>query len=97
VLGVVGDPHAHAALARAAERAGNEVAGLIGQAHVVKREVERLARLAEEAGDAARHLQRVPAGVERERLDHCCQRKPAGAMRGSSGLVRSPSGSCGWL
>ena len=38
-----------------------------------------------------------PARMKRERLDHCCQRKPAGAMRGSSGLVGSPSGSCGFV
>ena len=94
---VVSDPHAHAALGRLTQRAGHHVARLARQPHVVEREVERLARLAEERGDAARHLHRVAAGMERERLDHCCQRKPAGAMRGSSGLVRSPSGSSGWL
>ena len=60
-------------------------------AHVVRHAPRDLAR------DAARHLERVAARMERQGLDHCCQRKPAGAMRGSSGLVGSPSGSWGWL
>ena len=92
MVGVVGDPHAHAALVGVAQRARHDVARLARQPHVVEREVERLARLAEERGDPARHVERFAAGMERECLDHCCQRKPAGAMRGSSGLVGSPSG-----
>ena len=97
VVGVVGDPHPHAALGGVAQSARHDVARLARQADVVERQVERLARLAQEGGHPPRHLERVPAGMERKRLDHCCQRKPAGAMRGSSGLVGSPSGSCGLL
>jgi hypothetical protein len=97
MVGVVGDAHLHAAVGGVAQRGRHDVAGLPRQAHVVERQVERALCLAEERADPARHLERLAAGMERGRLDHSSQRKPAGAMRGSSGLVGSPSGSSGLL
>jgi hypothetical protein len=97
MVGVVGDPHAHAAVGGGAQGVCHHVARLVRQPDVVERHVERLARLTEERRDPLRHVHGVAARMNREELDHCCQRKPAGAMRGSSGLVGSPSGSCGSL
>jgi hypothetical protein len=61
VVGVVGDPHGHAARRGLAQRPGHQVARLAGQAHVVEGEVERAARVADEGRDPSRHVQRALA------------------------------------
>ena len=98
VVRVVGEPHAHAARGRVAQRARHQVARLARQADVVEGQVERLARLAQEGRDAVRDLERrLTARIKRIGLDHC-QRKPVGAdAQARAGSSGSPSGSCGSL
>ena len=97
MIGVVGDPHSHAALGRLAQRGRDHVARFAGQPDVVEREVERLARLAQERGHALGEIEcALAVRVERIRLDHA-KRKPVAAGSSSIGLSGIPSGSSGLL
>ena len=53
---------------RGAQRVGDDLAHGVRQAHVIERQVERLARALEEARDAARHLLGALTAI-REGLD----------------------------
>ena len=87
MVGVVGDADGHAAGGRRLQRRGHAVPGLAGQADVIEGQVERPGRSIEEAGHALGHLERgLPAGVERQDLDHEAKRKPVAAGSISSGL-----------
>ena len=60
---VVREPDAHAAVGRTDERPPNDVRGLVAQADVVQREVERGARCVDEGGDGLRRVEGRLAAV----------------------------------
>ena len=75
MVGVVGHADADAAGGGVAQGARDDVTGLAGKANVVERQIERLARLAEERRHAARHLDGgLPLRVQKMGLDHAARR-----------------------
>ena len=94
MVGVVGDPHGHAAPRGLPQRVGHEVAG---QPHVVEGEVERLPRLGDESRRPLRQLERrLLPRVQGDDFDHA-KRKPVAAGLTWIGLDGIPSGSAGLL
>ena len=71
VVDVVDDPHRDAALVRRADRAADDLRGLVEQVEVVVRQVERALRAREELGDRLRDLDGGLAALAvRAELDH---------------------------
>src|SRR5205823_13863424 len=77
------EPDGHALLRRAFDRSRDEPLGLVGEAEVVDRDLERSLRGGDEVGEGVRDLdRRLPAVAERPELDQpACARMRALSSR----------------